>query len=183
MAKNRDIDIQKASIYLYAPLHFGNFSSTEKLPIFWGPKQLTIDWPTYNPPDPEAWRKFEILNIPQVVRFIYAAKDQYDPNEYDDGGEGPPPVTKTWECISVVPTTSPGEPHPYSVTWRRVDSGQIGGYIAYLTETDFTNGILDKYTDMIGKQKTLPLGQFPYIYWNTVTNRYEFDDGTEATFD
>lgn len=101
MKDNRDFDIPRAE-YPLQPVLNTNFDSIHKLPIFWGPKQLTVNYPEYNGPDPEAWKLNDPLQIPKVVRFIYATKSEYNPDDYKDDG-GDPDETLTYFVVGVVP--------------------------------------------------------------------------------
>lgn len=88
---NKDYEPPWAEVYQSAPVTTNNFKDTTRIPIFWGPGQLTLDYPNYTPPNLEKWRKLEILNIPQVVRFIFASKSVYQDDEYNDNDDPPPP--------------------------------------------------------------------------------------------
>lgn len=82
MSENNDKDIPRSSEYSTGPVLEGNFNNTPNVHIFWGPGQFTINWPAYNGPDKEKWRHYEPLQIPQVVRFIYDALDDYDSDKW-----------------------------------------------------------------------------------------------------
>lgn len=73
--------------------------------IFWGPNQLTTNYPEYTPPDEKGWKK-EYLNIPKVGRFIYAVSDAYDSDDFpNDGGGGGhnQPYYKVQELVAKQP--------------------------------------------------------------------------------
>lgn len=94
---NKDYDPPWAEVYQSAALTTNNFKDTTRIPIFWGPGQLILDYPNYTPPDLEKWRKLEIIGIPQVVRFIFASKSVYQDDEYNDD-DNPPPPPPVGEC-------------------------------------------------------------------------------------
>lgn len=75
--------------YFRAAIATENFNDAEKLPIFWGPGQLTTNYPEYTPPTKEEWKKkaLQPLMIPVVARFIHASQDSYNTDAYPEDGE------------------------------------------------------------------------------------------------
>lgn len=84
--------------YQSGPVTINSFHDIDRLPIFWGPGQLTDKYPDYSAPNVDEWRKFEALNIPQVVRFIYAAKKVYKKDDYNSDHNPPPPPPPAFHC-------------------------------------------------------------------------------------
>lgn len=87
MPDNQDQGPHQAD-YPKAPVLNSGFDDVHKLPIFWGPDQKGTG-EGYVAPNPEKWRAKEPLNIPQVVRFVYAANDSYNTEEYSEPGSSP----------------------------------------------------------------------------------------------
>lgn len=85
MPDNQDKDVPKAGTQTNSPVQNDSFDSKDKIPIFWGPGQLTT-YPDYSPP--VDWHGPEPLNIPKVLRFIYAAQGSYDSDAYPKAGGG-----------------------------------------------------------------------------------------------
>lgn len=116
MSDNKDKDVPRSNEYPTGEVNTPAFDN--KVHIFWGPGQLTESYPNYTPPNPQKWHNKEQLNIPQVVRFIYATKDDYANNEYNNDSDPPPPPADECEFSYVL---LPG----YVVSIKNAFSGSI----------------------------------------------------------
>lgn len=138
--KNFDLDVPISFDYVSDPVLQGNFTQPIR-PIFWGPNQIATNFQSYVVPDQSAWRNFEHINIPQVVRFHHASTGAYDTEDFKD--QGTPPSPPTFGCgnfsyimqntFTVGFTLDPG--------WSAVISGGLpngsGGFdVAYVTNVN-----------------------------------------------
>lgn len=87
MPKNHDLDIPTTVPMPLETVLENNFSDINKIPIYWGPDQRETGFQNYNGPNPEAWRHYEPLNIPQVIRFLVSSPISAETDEYSDDGE------------------------------------------------------------------------------------------------
>lgn len=101
--QNQDSGLPTDDPYAGNDVEIDNFSDQTKIPIYWGPGQLTKNYPSYSPPDPKAWHAFDPLFIPQVVRFISGSNDDahggYDSTAYNPSSA---PVSFYWKIINAV---------------------------------------------------------------------------------
>lgn len=96
MSDNKDRDVSRSDEFDKGDVTPGCFD--EKVHIFWGPGQVTGDYPTYSPPVKSQWRG-EQLNIPKVCRFVFTGPDEYDIHKWDFGS--PDPFQVVWKFLEV----------------------------------------------------------------------------------
>jgi hypothetical protein len=99
--------------YDRGPVLTSNFQ-LNKNPIYFGPGQVfNPDAIEYVEPPIAAWKDKDALIIPRVFRFIYAAKGEYDSDDYRIASSSPPPPTPP----------PPDVPDPPSCLWvvKRID--------------------------------------------------------------
>jgi hypothetical protein len=100
--------------YDRGPVLTSNFQ-LNKNPIYFGPGQVfDPEVIEYVEPPITAWRDKDALVIPRVFRFIYAAKGEYDTDDYNISSSSPPPPP---------PPPPPEGPGERTCTWvvHRID--------------------------------------------------------------
>lgn len=142
MSENKDKDIPRTKEYINGPVLEGNFNNKPNVHIYWGPGQLTISWPNYNGPNKEKWRHFEPIQIPQVIRFVYDALDEYDTDKWL------PPMVPPSETVWWLIYSSGYEPAPFGGTlfWVRLRKYRNG--IAQSENSSYTINPIDNGVDI-----------------------------------
>lgn len=152
---NQDYRYPMAETYLYSPVTFGAFVSSDRIPIFWGPGQYTDQYPAYSPPNPNRWRNYEHLNIPVVARFIYGNDDDTPDDDYTDddntgGGGDPPPfqcpgfiyevefkgVTIRYRRSTAFNPNNPFDSGPYGFQFTTPATTHVKWFNTYLNTVD-----------------------------------------------
>jgi hypothetical protein len=121
--KNDDFEVPHVPVGENRLVKTDNYQQ-DKIPIFWGPNQITSGG-TYS--EPSGFRG-EILRIPRVGRFLHASKDVYNTEDYahdDGGGGGGDP--DDYYIITSIGDHIPPFPHDFVIYYNRIGTALPGG--------------------------------------------------------